>query len=88
MTRPPLPPTPTVDCTRELLALADALRGEPPCSTDPDLWHDPDPGPAVQVCRGCPGSAPCLAYGLAIAADSGVYGGFDFDRRRTRRAPR
>lgn len=68
------------DAGVELRALATALGGEPPlCSVWPAAFTDTDGADDVEVveswCAPCPATRECAAYGEAIKAEVGVWGG-------------
>ena len=71
------------------------LKGE--CADFPDSWSDrmwgPDDLPnqrtqyelrraAVRICEACPVSAECLAFGIMVRDQYGIYGGLPLRARR------
>lgn len=53
---------------------------------DPELWFPlGDGADARAVCAHCPVADACLAWGLAIGATDGIFGGLDGDDRRALR---
>ena len=83
-------PTPAVVTARPLLdALHAALDGPAPCASSPDLFTSGDEADslvAAEHCASCPARAACLAYGAAIAATCGTWGGVDRTPRDARRS--
>ena len=60
---------------REALAVR-----EPPCSSDPELWHSRDPNgiaAASDACHGCHAFAPCGRYAQAADEVGAVWAGRD-----------
>lgn len=87
--RHPEPSPAAVDAAPLLLALLGALGDEPsPCAGDAERWTSGKPDDvavAVEGCAGCPAQRECRAYGLAIAATAGVWGGRHLGARAARR---
>jgi hypothetical protein len=63
----------------QALRVALAVR-EPPCASDPELWHSRNPGDikaASDACRGCHALAPCGRYAQAADEVGAVWAGVD-----------
>lgn len=89
--RVPVPSAAAVAAAPALAALFTVLDGQPPpCAAAPDVWtsdHADDLLVAAESCAGCPARVPCLAYGRAVGATAGVFGGVDLTARDGRRRP-
>lgn len=68
------------------LQVGEALAGElPPCSADPEPFFGTavEVASIVAVCARCPARQPCAAFGAALEAEHGVWGGEDRSRLPT-----
>lgn len=70
-----------------LEALHQALGSTPPPCTEDDRWTSEertDVAHAVQGCQACPARRECLAYGRAVQASCGTWGGVQLRTRSNR----
>jgi len=63
------------------------IRGDHPCSEDPNLFFDESESAqsqAKRMCRGCDVRAECLNYAVAYRERAGIWGGMTERERRRR----